>query len=140
MHDVRDICPPPILPIKDGVASAVDPEDNQKIVGGADSLSNTEHVGADIPSGVHIDATLVLHAERNQPFSNNDRLAVTTGKTNRKSRKSQQALVSFDEKDLRGIVAPGHGSHPQIDPYHALMAAGHIKNSAEFLPQEDEER
>ena len=50
-------------------------------------------------------------------------------------RKTSRKVISYEEGDLRGIVAKALAQ--SIDPYHALLEADVIKSAAEFFEQDD---
>jgi hypothetical protein len=50
-------------------------------------------------------------------------------------RKTSRKIISYEEGDLRGIVAKALAG--SIDPYHALLETGVIKSAAEFFEQDD---
>lgn len=50
-------------------------------------------------------------------------------------RKTSRKVISYEEGDLRGIVAKARDN--SIDPYHALLENGVIKSAAEFFEQDD---
>lgn len=50
-------------------------------------------------------------------------------------RKTSRKVISYEEGDLRGIVAKARAN--SIDPYHALLENGVIKSAAEFFEQDD---
>lgn len=144
LHNISDVCPPPILPIQERAASSSARSDEQQVLGESESISDPETADADVSptmdSGASaLEAGQSVNTGRGQIFTVNEGIVVTTSGTKRRARKSRPATVSYDEQDLRGIVARGQFSTPQIDPYHALSAAGYIKDSTEFRPQEREE-
>lgn len=139
LHDIRDVSPPPILPVSERAISSSTFSDRQQVMGGNDSISGSETASIDVlssaDSGAAFGAREEANTGRGQIFPASESLAVTTKRTRKRPRKCQPTTFSFEEKDLRGIVARGQSSMPQVDPYHALMTAGYIKDSAEFLPQ-----
>lgn len=52
----------------------------------------------------------------------------------RRKRKTDIADVTFEQGDLRGIIARAESSTPKLHPYYALLNAGVIKKPTEFLP------
>lgn len=50
-------------------------------------------------------------------------------------RKISRKVISYEEGDLRGIVAEARAG--SINPYHALLENGVIKSAAEFFEQDD---
>jgi hypothetical protein len=76
------------------------------------------------------------NTQRDQIFPSNTIPNITTRKRKKGSKKSRAIEVNFEEKDLRGIVARGQASTPQVDPYRSLLAAGYIKDSTEFLSKD----
>lgn len=144
LHDIKDVCPPAILPVKEGTVSSGAFSDKQQVIGEDESLPDIESANAVVPATTDSDASAagvnhVAHTGRDQIFPASESSAVATRKTKQSSRKRQPITVSFEEKDLRSIVAHGQSSVPKVDPYHALMAAGYIKDSIEFLPQDHQE-
>lgn len=143
LHKVRDVCPPPILPIE---KSAVNPG------AGITKVQDTEGAAPDLGAGSDQaqswpsqsnDAVTTPGEESNTTQRDQISLStsniipdVTTMKHKGGSRKSKAMEINFEEKDLRRIVALGQSSRPQVDPYRALLAAGYIKNSTEFLSKD----
>jgi hypothetical protein len=109
LHKIRDVCPPPILPIKEDIANLSDTSAS------TDQQSKTPQCDRD------------LHSDNPAPVA-----APLSKKT---SRKSKAISNNFEEKDLRGVVARGHALTPQTDAYRSLLSAGYIKDSTEFLPK-----
>jgi len=54
----------------------------------------------------------------------------------RNSKRPRTSDISYEEGDLRGILAEALAN--SIDPYHALLKSGVIKNAAEFLNINDQ--
>jgi hypothetical protein len=53
----------------------------------------------------------------------------------RERRNISRKVISYEEGDLRGIVAKALAG--SINPYHALLENGLIKSAAEFFEQDD---
>lgn len=143
LHDIRDVCPPAILPVKEGTVSSGAVYENKQAAGENESLRDTE-THNDVPeiTDSHTPAAGVYHAAhtgRDQLFHIGEDSVAATKRTKRRTKTGESITVSFEEKDLRGIVARGQSATPKVDPYHALMAAGYIKDSAEFLTQDRQE-
>lgn len=141
LHNIRDVSPPAILPVKEGTVNSCAASDKQQVVGENESPSDTETVNTNAPARTSSDTSAVgvnqvAHTGRDQLFPTSERPGVATKKTKRRSRNTEQITISFEDKDLRGIVARGQSLTPKVDPYNALLAAGYIKSSTEFLPQE----
>lgn len=141
LHEIRDVCPPAILPIKEGTVSSGTFSDKQQAVGENESPRDTEVSKVDVSATTDSVASKLdasqANTGRDQLFPASESPVVTTTRgTKQRPKKSQPITVSYEEKDLRGIIASGQSSVLKVDPYHALMAAGYIKDSTEFLPQE----
>lgn len=144
LHNIRDVCPPAILPVKEGATSTNAFSHIPQAGGENESQSNFVATSSDVSATTDSEASVVdinqlAQTGRDQIFPTGESAAVTTKRSKQRARKSEPITVSFEEKDLRGIIARGQSSTPKVDPYHALMAAGYIKDSAEFLPQECQE-
>jgi hypothetical protein len=143
LHNLRDVCPPPILPIQEDVVNSSALSEGRQIIGGNQSISNTETENKDAPSTAGSDVPVpeisqAVHIGSDQMLTANE-CPTAAGVAKRRSRKNQQITTSFQEEDLRGVIACGQSSAPKLDPYHALMAAGYIKDATEFLHQDPEE-
>jgi hypothetical protein len=139
LNNVRDVCPPAILPIKQAAANPVAGIPSGQVNEDAKDAPDTEsaQVGsAPIQSSGAVTVVEGFDTQRDQIFPSNATPDVTTKKRRKRSKTSKDIEINFDEKDLRGIVALGQSSKPQVDPYHALLAAGYIKDSIEFLSNE----
>lgn len=135
LTNVRDVCPPAILPIKQdaanqlaGISSGKDTEESA-LASDAESAQIESAPAQSIRSAA---AGEEYNAQHDQIFPSNTAPDVTTKKRRKRSRTRENVEVNFAEKDLRGIVALGQVSKPPIDPYRALMAAGYIKDSSEL--------
>jgi len=140
LHNVKDVCPPPILPIKENAGNSSTSDKGQDTEESARELGAESGQAEQRPSQSN-DAARASgeesnNTQRDQIFSSNTIPDVTTRKRKKGSRKSRAIEINFEEKDLRGIVARGQSSTPQLDPYQALLAAGYIKDSTEFLSQD----
>lgn len=138
LHNVRDVCPPAIIPIKESaVNSGAGVAKEQYIEEETRDLDTTGDQAAPQSSRSE-DAMIDMGKEsnnmqRDQLFPSNVLSDVPTSKRKRRSRISKIIESSFEEKDLRGVIARSKASTPQVDPYCALRAVGYIKDSTEFL-------
>lgn len=143
LHNVRDICPPPILPIKEsavnsraGITKAQDTQEAASdLAAGSDQAQSWPSLSNDAATtpGEESDSR---RRDKIPPSTSNIIPDVTTMKRKSRSKKSKAIEINFVEKDLRGIVARGQSSMPQVDPYSSLLSAGCIKDSTEFLSKD----
>lgn len=142
LHNIRDVCPPAILPIKEGRPKSSETTEKQQDSEDTKASGETEKFQINAPCTSDNSASsseensLATSAGRDQIFPSNIPSPVKVRKTRRRTERKRVLECSFDEKDLRGIVARGQSSTPQLAPYHALLAAGYIKPSTEFLTQD----
>lgn len=139
-HNIRDVCPPPILPVANSTMGFGEPARRQGIERAAQDAASDigkEALQSSEPSGA---ATVTGKKQNDGQRANatsSDTLPCAPSHPGKKrSRKVKAVEVKFDEKDLRGIIALGQSSKPQIDAYHALLAAGYIKDSSEFMTKD----
>ena len=144
LHNIRDVCPPAILPIKEDRPNSSTITDKQQVPEATQADGGSEKIQANVLSTPDNRATSSegshsMSAGRDQIFPSNITSPVKVRKTRQRSERGKVLECTFDEKDLRGVVARGQSSMSQIDPYHALLAAGYIKHSTEFLMQDHSE-
>lgn len=137
---IRDVSPPPIIPIK------------QKLGSHQPSAGNGVAANTADPNSVSAEQT---ELDSSQPLSLTDRIADLTAQLSNmsggmaetgsseillgpkqpntpKKRNKRQVIVAYDSKDLRGVVQNGQASDPPLSPYQALFNAGLIKPASEF--------
>jgi hypothetical protein len=139
LNNVRDVCPPAILTIKQTAVNPVDStlggQDNEEVSRTPDAEDAQVGPAPQQNNGAAA-AVEEYSIQRDQIFPSSVTPNVTTRTRRKRSKTSKDIEVNFEENDLRGIVALGQSSKPPVDPYRALLAAGYIKDSSEFLSKE----
>ena len=116
LHNLLDVCPPTAMP----VLLASTPDNG----GPSESEPTTHMVKGEHPAGPTAGAEVAI-AVRGR-----DQIAFMSS-TGRKARK--RSGESFEQDDLRGVIARGAEGDPPVTPYLALMRSGYIKSAKEFL-------
>lgn len=141
LHKVRDVCPPAILPIKDSGNAAEGAAEGQHsevaVQASTGKTAQTESQTSRSKGEATAVGGGIDNRQLDQIFPSDSSPDVATRRRKGRSKKSKVVEIPFEEKDLRGVIARGRSSTPQVAPYQALLTAGYIKNSAEFLPSED---
>jgi AAA domain-containing protein len=140
LHNIRDVCPPTAIPIKERAANSSVSASNVQKTEEIEHASSEGNQGIPLPSP-SIDVITITDQQssapqRDQIFPSNAQEAVAKIERKRRSRKSKAIQTDFDTNDLRGVVARGQASTPQLEPYVALLTVGYIKDSTEFLPKD----
>lgn len=113
-HNLLDVCPPAAMP----VLLTSTPDSN-----GHSEPTSLSVEGERVPVPTAEEETVTSIRGRDQIA-----FRLSTG---RKSRK--RSAPSFEQDDLRGVIAKGAEGDPSGIPYHSLLSAGYIKSTAEFL-------
>jgi len=140
---IRDVFPPPVLHIERPVLHLEDATKTQFHTGVASDIcdsQNGEQVGHG-PARSFEPSSGMNHV--NNTSGDNTCPSIMSSTVSSKSRKRKDnkkpiAITSFEDKDLRGIVARGQAALPAIDSYSAILASGYIKHSREFFPNAKE--
>jgi hypothetical protein len=130
---IKDIHPPPIVhvqaihntPLNSCNSNAhISKQKSSEIEGGTKLQTETES-----PAGNQPSSNVLKNSSPANP--------TTTTRLKRKSKtKDSPATNSFEETDLRRVIARGLASAPTVNAYTALLNAGYIKNSLEFFAKE----
>lgn len=130
---IKDVHPPPIVHVQ------TTPKKQHNSVGSDERSDPTEDSTNNTGPKPSTEGSPSTHTK---PASGGSRIAppgkskTSAKRTSSRKRKFSTAVDSFEENDLRGIIARGLSSSPQVDAYSALLNASYIKNSAEFLTDE----
>jgi hypothetical protein len=139
IEKIRDIHPPPILPIQQSTIHHSEENilSNEGDTGSAKNIPSSSQSNADAGPAYSVEGMMRDQPDRPKPKDgsslNLDRS--TKQKKRQKPKKLQVAVDSYEEKDLRGVIAHGISSNPPLDAYKALLNEGYIKNSTEFFKE-----
>jgi len=141
LHNIRDVCPPVIIPIKERAVNSSAYAGKEQKVEWIEREGDTEgdprgHLPSPSIEGATSIGQQTSDTQRDEIWPSSTQPTITTRKPKRRSRKSNAIGCNFDVKDLRCIVGHDQAPTPQLDPHSALQAAGYIKDSTEFLPKD----